>query len=698
VIVTFYSYKGGVGRSMALVNVGEMLADVGYDVIACDFDLEAPGLERYIVDDRAAALAYRRNLGVVDLLTEYKDVMAGDDWPSGKASDDWREVNGVQLRRPSSCAVPVPSPNTGRLGRLRFLGAGRRDGQWAQRYSESVQRFDWSDFYARWAGAAYIDFFRADLTEGQTVVLVDSRTGITEQGGVCTHHLADLVILMSAPNDINIDGTRWMSGILSNLDVDALRAGRPLQAMPVPARVETASQVAELEQFRTRFEREFAARVPAAVGDGVTFLQAAEIPYIPYFAFTEKVVARQGGASHRELHRAYEVLARAIVTVGLDAGLLTAPKRRDWLDTGTERAGRALEALLDRHRQWLATDGGTGARAVLRGRDLSRQDLSRVDLRRADLTEVNLAQADLRDVDLGGADLGRAVLRGAKLDRAKLPGANLAGADLTQVLLPGADLDYCTLDDANLEGAIMTGATLRGATLRRATLRRADLTNCDLQAADLAGAVLVGTDLQGANLRDATGLPADLRAGSVPAGPVATGSKGRGGRAGDRSPQAGTGGIVPIPVQREFPAMAEDFRFLDRRLVPSYHRLSTQADSARRAHRVLRWAVVGATSAIPAVAVLASAAGGSILTSAAGGPITSLVGASIIGAAVMVVAVALPATSRYEVITTDARRAARLLLAEYWRYLGRIGQYGEADREELLDRRVSAILAGTELR
>src|SRR5690348_6063354 len=44
VIVTFYSFKGGVGRSMALVNVAETLAERGYRVILCDWDLEAPGL------------------------------------------------------------------------------------------------------------------------------------------------------------------------------------------------------------------------------------------------------------------------------------------------------------------------------------------------------------------------------------------------------------------------------------------------------------------------------------------------------------------------------------------------------------------------------------------------------------------------------------------------------------------------------
>jgi len=46
-IVTFYSYKGGTGRSMALANVAWILASNGKRVLAIDWDLEAPGLHRY---------------------------------------------------------------------------------------------------------------------------------------------------------------------------------------------------------------------------------------------------------------------------------------------------------------------------------------------------------------------------------------------------------------------------------------------------------------------------------------------------------------------------------------------------------------------------------------------------------------------------------------------------------------------------
>ena len=47
-IITFYSYKGGTGRSMALANVAWLLATARKRVLMIDWDLEAPGLHRYV--------------------------------------------------------------------------------------------------------------------------------------------------------------------------------------------------------------------------------------------------------------------------------------------------------------------------------------------------------------------------------------------------------------------------------------------------------------------------------------------------------------------------------------------------------------------------------------------------------------------------------------------------------------------------
>ena len=46
-ITTFYSFKGGVGRTMALVNATVALAKRGRRVLVVDFDLEAPGLDTF---------------------------------------------------------------------------------------------------------------------------------------------------------------------------------------------------------------------------------------------------------------------------------------------------------------------------------------------------------------------------------------------------------------------------------------------------------------------------------------------------------------------------------------------------------------------------------------------------------------------------------------------------------------------------
>jgi MinD-like ATPase involved in chromosome partitioning or flagellar assembly len=42
-VITFYSYKGGVGRTMALANVALWLSQAGYRTLVVDWDLEAPG-------------------------------------------------------------------------------------------------------------------------------------------------------------------------------------------------------------------------------------------------------------------------------------------------------------------------------------------------------------------------------------------------------------------------------------------------------------------------------------------------------------------------------------------------------------------------------------------------------------------------------------------------------------------------------
>ncbi|PYQ60330.1 MAG: hypothetical protein DMF53_17170 [Acidobacteria bacterium] len=341
-IVTFYSFKGGVGRSMALVNVGEILADWGYRVILCDWDLEAPGLERYLVDGRKAGGAspeiagWLARPGLIDLLQEYKETLAKPPelaepgQPSPEVPSTHQVVGKVTLRRPSSHAV-LTSSERRRPGSLSLLTAGRRDGDFYNRYAEVVRAFDWDEFYEKWAGDAYMDFFRLDLAGdpkagkpgAADIVLIDSRTGVTEQGGVCTHHLADLVVLLSAANELNLEGALWMARALADPRLVEVRDGRPLQILPVPSRIEQTAQKEELVTFRRRFRREFRRYIPAAVGRAEELALRAEIPYMPFYSFTERVVAREPESQREQkLYAAYVALADGIVRCGGASGLL----------------------------------------------------------------------------------------------------------------------------------------------------------------------------------------------------------------------------------------------------------------------------------------------------------------------------------------------------------------------------------------
>ena len=66
-IAAFYSYKGGVGRTMALVNTAVALARLGRRVLVVDFDLEAPGLPSYQAFQSAEC-----ERGLVDYVNSYR--------------------------------------------------------------------------------------------------------------------------------------------------------------------------------------------------------------------------------------------------------------------------------------------------------------------------------------------------------------------------------------------------------------------------------------------------------------------------------------------------------------------------------------------------------------------------------------------------------------------------------------------------
>ena len=138
-IVTFYSYKGGTGRSMALANVAWILAANNNKVLTIDWDFEAPGLHRYFLPFLKDT-ELEETKGLIDLLWDYVDLALMDrsEWPIGV--NDPADIADAQRY-----AVPLEFPFESSKGCLHFLCAGLQDAK----YGKKVRDFDWTAFYER---------------------------------------------------------------------------------------------------------------------------------------------------------------------------------------------------------------------------------------------------------------------------------------------------------------------------------------------------------------------------------------------------------------------------------------------------------------------------------------------------------------------------------------------------------------------
>jgi hypothetical protein len=158
-IVTFYSYKGGTGRSMALANVAWILASHGRRVLTVDWDLEAPGLHRYFwpfLTDKE--LTGHESQGLIDLMVDFSVQMAT---PQQTRPDErWYQSYADITRWSKRLQWPSGEPvRMGLNGSINFVPAGRQDAQYATR----VNSFDWSNFYERLNGGAFVDALRRSM-------------------------------------------------------------------------------------------------------------------------------------------------------------------------------------------------------------------------------------------------------------------------------------------------------------------------------------------------------------------------------------------------------------------------------------------------------------------------------------------------------------------------------------------------------
>lgn len=178
-VTTFYSYKGGVGRTMALANVAAILADLGRRVLIVDFDLEAPGIPSYSPFEAA-----RGQPGLVDYIHEFMETNSSPNFDRYVVECDIGDERSVWVMPAGDNSLP--------------------------HYSERFATIDWGYLYEERSGYLMIEDLKAQWAtfqrQGFDYVLVDSRTGHTDISGICTRQLPDLVVMMFMPTLQNVAG------------------------------------------------------------------------------------------------------------------------------------------------------------------------------------------------------------------------------------------------------------------------------------------------------------------------------------------------------------------------------------------------------------------------------------------------------------------------------------------------------------
>ena len=186
--IAFYSYKGGVGRTLLVANAARFLGMLGKRVVALDLDVEAPGLHYKLGRPPEPSGVATFTGGAVPYLVETA---------KGAKNPPPLKEHMVELALPEGAA-----------GWLRLMPAGSapRKEYWnALKQLKERLRFD--DPNGRGLAALLDLHARIQDELKPDYLLIDSRTGVTELGGLATTALADCVVCLLVANAESVDGT-----------------------------------------------------------------------------------------------------------------------------------------------------------------------------------------------------------------------------------------------------------------------------------------------------------------------------------------------------------------------------------------------------------------------------------------------------------------------------------------------------------
>ncbi|MFE2429474.1 FxSxx-COOH system tetratricopeptide repeat protein [Streptomyces sp. NPDC059373] len=259
-IVTFYSQKGGTGRTMAMANVAWILASNGYRVLASDWDIEAPGLHRYF-HPFLPSTTVTATTGVLNLFADYVA-----DWRNSTQSEtDLRQHHARVLPHAVSLNWAFPGGGT-----LDYLSAGRQDGE----YVTNLMDFSWREFTEQFKSERFLDALRHDMKTHYDYTFIDSRAGVSDLVALCTLDLPDVLVNCFTMSSQSIEGA---AGMARSIARDTYP--RAVRILPVAMRV-NGGQDSRLTAARELVRASFP-ELPARYWAGM------EIPHHPDYTYEE---------------------------------------------------------------------------------------------------------------------------------------------------------------------------------------------------------------------------------------------------------------------------------------------------------------------------------------------------------------------------------------------------------------------------
>ena len=359
---------------MAMANVGLSLAQAGRRVLLVDFDLEAPGLDTFDL-----LKPFEPTLGLVDFVTEYRI--------THNAPDVKRFVYEPSLPKLHATVWVMPT--------------GKQDATYAAR----LNAIDWRQLYAEENGFLLFEDLKHQWARelNPDYVLIDSRTGHTDVGGICTRQLPHAVVLMFFPNEQN---RRGLEVVVRDINRESRESGRSIHLYSVAANVPDLDDEDRILRTRiSEFERTLE-RTPVA-----TIHHYDSFSLLQQDLFTIE-------RPRTKLAREYRRLAQIITSLNLQDRIVVSQFLKD-LDRGTYPLLKLdeIDARLKEIRRLYADDGAILYALAQKNRDLGREEeadrLFRDAERLGFLSEERFAERASEDYAAGEIEAARQLVRRA---------------------------------------------------------------------------------------------------------------------------------------------------------------------------------------------------------------------------------------------------------------------------------------------